>query len=78
MRIDINYIDKCKSCGENQARPVAIQRYPVPGEPWETLAIHVLKLPLTTEGHKYLLVAINHFSCFYILVSLNPHNPDAC
>ncbi len=72
MRIDIiNYIDKCLSWAENHdsvARPVPIKSYPMPTEPWETIAIDLLKLPLTTEGHKYLLVCIDHFSRFCILV----------
>ncbi len=44
--------------------------YPIPNEPWETVAIDLLTLPLTTEGHRYLLVAIDHFSRFSILVPL--------
>ena len=74
MRLDIiNYVNNCHSCAENYGsvtRPVPIKSYPVPTEPWETLAIDLLQLPLTTEGHKYLLVAIDHFSRFSILVPL--------
>ncbi len=74
IRVDIiQYIDKCQSYAENHgsvARPVSIKSYPIPTEPWETLAIDLLKLPLTTEGHKYLLVCIDHFSRFSILVPL--------
>ncbi len=74
MRVDIiNYIDKCQSCAENHGsvvRPVHIKSYPIPTEPWETIAIDLLKLPLTTEGHKYVLVCIDHFSRFCILVPL--------
>ncbi len=72
MRLDIiNYGDNCQSCAENHGsvgRPVPIRSYPK--EPWDTLAIDLLKLPLTTEGHKYLLAAIDHFSRFSILVPL--------
>ncbi len=68
MRVDIiKNIDKCQSCAENHgsvARPVPIKSYPIPTELWETIAIDLLKLPLKTEGHKYLLVFIDHFSRF--------------
>ncbi len=74
MRLDIiKYIDICQTCADNQgsiARPVPIQSYPIPTEHWDTIAIDLLILPLTTEGHKYLLVAIDHFSRFSILISL--------
>ncbi len=74
MRVDIiNYIDKCHSCAENHgsvARSVPIKSYPIPTEPWETIATDLLKLPLTTEGHKYVLMCIDHFSRFCILVPL--------
>ncbi len=51
------------------ARPVPIKSYPIPTEPWETIATDLLKLPLTT-GHKYVTVCIDHFSRFSILVPL--------
>ncbi len=74
MRIYIlKYIDNCQSCAENHgsvARPVPIQSYLIPAEPWDTIVIDLLKQPRTTEGHKYLLVAIDHFSRFRILVLL--------
>ncbi len=74
MRLDIlNYVDNCQSCSENHGavgRPVPIRSYPIPNEPWDTLAIDLLKLPLTTDGHQYLLAAIDHFSRFSILVPL--------
>ncbi len=67
------YIDKCQSCGENHGsvgKPVPIQSYLIPTEPWHTIAVDLLKLPLATEGHTYLLVANDHFSRFGILVPL--------
>ncbi len=39
---------------------------PIPREPWDTIAIHFLNLPLTSEG----LVAIDNFSRFSALVEL--------
>ncbi len=74
MRKDIySYIDKCHTCAVNKGsvgKPVKILSYPTPLEPWDTLAIDLLKLPASSEGHQYLLVAIDHFSRYCILVSL--------
>ncbi len=68
MRLDIiQYIDNCTTCAENYgsvSRPVPIQSYPIPNDPWDTVAIDLLTLPLTTDGHRYLLVGIDHFSRF--------------
>ncbi len=73
MRLDIiQYIDNCTTCAENYgsgSRPVPIQSYPIPNLPWDTVAIDLLTLPLTTDGHRYLLVAIDHFR-FSVLVPL--------
>ncbi len=69
----MKYIDNCQSCAEihcSVARPVPIQSYPIPSEPWDTVAIDLSKLPLTTEGHKYLLFAIDHLSRFCTLAPL--------
>ncbi len=69
MRKVINvYVDTCHSCEENTASlrsqvPILI---PIPREPWDTIAIHFLNLPLTSEG----LVATDHFSRFSALVAL--------
>ncbi len=52
------------------SRPAPIQSYPIPNESWETVAIDLLTLPLTTDGHRYLLVAIDHFSRFSVLAPL--------
>ncbi len=74
MRKDIHsYVDKCHTCAVKKGsvgRPVKILRYPTPLEPWDTLAIGHLKLPTSSEGHQYLLVAIDHFSRYSILVPL--------
>ncbi len=74
MRLDIyKYIENCETCATyngSVSRPVPIKSYPIPNEPWETVAIDLLTLPVTTEGHKYLLVAIDHFSRFSVLVPL--------
>ncbi len=74
MRLDIiKYVDKCQSCAENHgsvSTPVPIQSYPIPNEPWDIVAVDLLKLPLPLEGLKYLLVAIDHYTRFCILVPL--------
>ncbi len=74
MRKDIHaYIDKCHACALNKGsvgKPVKIPSYPTPLEPWDTLAIDLLKLPTSSEGHQYLLVTIDHFSRYSILVPL--------
>ncbi len=65
---DINsFIDKCQTSAEYKSsvgHPAPLKTYPIPREPWEAIVINLLKLPVTTDGHKYLLVAIDHFSQF--------------
>ncbi len=74
MRKDINpYNDVCHTCAINKGsvgRPVSFCNYPTPLEPWDTLAIDLLKLPMTTECHQYLLMANDHFSHYSILILL--------
>ncbi len=74
MRKDINsFIGKCQTCAEYKSsvgRPAPLKSHPIPREPWEAIVIGLLKLPMTTEGHNYLLVAIDHFSRFSISVAL--------
>ncbi len=68
-----SYIHKCHTFAVNKGsvgKPIKILSYPTPLEPWDTLAIDLLKLPTSSEGNQYLLVAIDHFSCYSILVSL--------
>ncbi len=68
MRKDINaYIDVCHTCAINKrsfGKSVPILSYATPLELWDTLAIDLLRLPMATEDHQYLLVAIDHFSRF--------------
>ncbi len=80
MRKDIHsYVDKCHTCAVNKGsvgRPVKNLSYPTPLEPWDTLAIDLLKLPTSSEDHQYLLVAIDHFSRYSILVPLKDKTWD--
>ncbi len=74
MSKDIHsYIDKCHTCAVNKGsagKPVKILSYPTPLDSWDTLATDLLKFPTSGEGHQYPLVAIDHFSCYSILVPL--------
>ncbi len=68
----IKYINNCQSCAENHgavSKPVPVQSYPVPSQPWDTVAVD-LKLPQTSEGHNYLMMVIDYFSRFCFLVLL--------
>ena len=44
--------------------------YPIPHVPWDSLSVDILKLPLMENGFHYLLVCIDSFSRFSILVPL--------
>ncbi len=50
-------------------------KLPSPRELWDTIAIDLLILPLTSEGHQYLLVVIDHFSRVSVLVPLKNKSP---
>ncbi len=74
MRLDIHeHIDVCQSCAEHNPVPLrkaSILSYPVPNAPWDVVAIDILKLPRTESGKEYLLVMMDHFSRFCILLPL--------
>ena len=44
--------------------------YPIPHAPWDSVSVDVLKLPITENGYQYLVVFIDSFSRFSILVPL--------
>lgn len=61
------FIDTCQYCAENKSflkSQVPIPSYPVPQEPWDTIATDLLKLPLNSEVHQYFhdLKALTLFS----------------
>ncbi len=74
MRLDIHeHTDICQSCAEHNPVPLRkapILSYPVPSAPWDAVAIDILKLPRTESGKDYLLVIMDNFSWFCILVPL--------
>ena len=74
MRKDITtHCLLCPSCAEH--RPSRHYEspslaYPIPHAPWDSLSVDVLKLPMTENGFQYLLVCIDSFSRYSILVPL--------
>ena len=74
MNIDIKtYVENCHVCNESKGRlhkPVEINAYPIPTQPFHTISIDLLKLPVTSNGSQYLLVAIDQFSRYSWLVPL--------
>ena len=81
MSKDISaHIDICHNCNVHKGRlhkSVPMLSYPVTQQPWDTVAIDLLKLPQTENGNKYLFVAIDHFSRFSILVPLKNKSANA-
>jgi len=71
MRKDIyTYVDNCQTCAEIKGHtnsPAPLLSYPVPQKPWERVHLDTLELPMSENGYKYLLVAIDYFSRFCIL-----------
>ena len=74
MRKDItHHCLVCTSCAEHRpARHYESPNlsYPIPHAPWDSLSIDLLKLPLTESGNQFLLVCVDSFSRFCILVPL--------
>ena len=71
MRQDIySYVDNCIICtkvkGHTHA-PAPMLTYPIPQGPWERVHLDTLELPLSENGFKYILVAIDYLSRFCIL-----------
>ena len=80
MRVDItNHIQQCVQCAQVRgtiAGPSPMQEFPIPSEPWETAAIDLLKLPRSHQGSSYVLVAVDYFSKYAILVPLAQKTAD--
>ncbi len=74
MRKDIKaHIDICHTCSSTKGFihvPVPMLNYPTPAGPWDTIAVDLLKLPITRCGNQYLFVATDNFSRFSVLVPL--------
>ena len=74
MRKDIiRHCLLCQSCAQHrpsihfEAKNLA---YPIPHAPWDSISVDILKLPRTENGYQYLLVCVDSFSRFTILVPL--------
>ena len=74
MRTDINaHIDSCHIYPIHKGNVydhILMLNYAVLAQPWDLVVIDLLTLPLTENGNIYLLVAVDHFSKFSILVPL--------
>ena len=74
MRADIrSHIQQCLSCATHKGTTgprAPMLSYPTPAKPWDTVGLDTLELPFSSNGMKYLLVAVDHFSRYVILVPL--------
>ncbi len=74
MRTDIlRHCLLCHSCAQH--RPSVhfesiTLAYLISHAPWDSLSVDILKLPITENGFRYLLMFIDSFSLFFILVPL--------
>ena len=64
------YAETCKSCLQFKGRPhpqVSHRRYPVPPRPWHTISVDLVgPLPVTKDGHKLILVCVDHLTRYTV------------
>ena len=81
MRVDIDaYIDKCVKCAQhkvNLPKPASILEYPPAEQPWDIVAMDLLQPPPSHQGSKYLLVCVDNFSRYVVLVPVMEKTADA-
>ena len=74
LRSDIEKkVESCLTCATHKGRTSGVApmgSYPVPTKPWETVGVDILQISAGYEGSKYLLVVVDHFSRFTILVAI--------
>ena len=68
------YVKTCKSCHvhKGNAHPqIPSRRYPIPSRPWERVSIDLIgRLPTSKDGHKFILVAVDHLTRYALAVPL--------
>ncbi len=73
MRIDVEkHISLCLSCAQTKGTTstAPVLEYPLPAWPFDVVGIDLSQLPRSTQGSVYILVCIDHFSRFLVLVPL--------
>ena len=81
MKKDIDkHVDECLKCAQFKGavpKPAPILSYPPPAGPWEVVGIDTLQLMPSYQGSKYLLVCVDHFSRYVIMVPLKDKTAKA-
>ncbi len=81
MKIDVErHVDRCVKCAQYKgvpSGPAPILQYPPPSQPFDAVSIDVLQLPPSYQGSKFLLVMIDHFSRYVVLVPLKEKSARA-
>ncbi len=74
MRKDIfQHCSLCHKCAAHRSSPVRGSPslpYLIASPHWDAISVDLLKLPLTENGHQYLLVCVDSFSRFTVLSAL--------
>ncbi len=71
LRLDIKkHIAQCLSCVETQGttKTASILEYPLPSGPFDVIGIDLFHLPLSHHGSPYVLVCVDYFSRFTVLL----------
>lgn len=67
-----NHVAQCVDCALNKGntKTAPIQEYLTPARPFETVALDLLQLPRSSQGSIYVLVCVDHFSRYTVLIPL--------
>ncbi len=52
--------------------------YPIASSPWDAISVDFLKLPLTENGHQYLLVCVDSFFSLQCFIRYQRQIREAC
>ena len=81
LKLDVEkYVRQCTPCAQCKGvvpGPAPIFEYPAPAKPWDVVSIDLLQLPLSRQGSRYLLVAVDHFSRFVVVAPLANKTAEA-